>query len=194
MREDVTRVKASLLIRWCSTTCVTALDDNHNIHPWMFHCAKKPLVECMLFSWKTNNVKCFWFLWWKLKQMDKKTIDCWWCVIPDSQHITSIWHYNDVIMSVMTSQNTSLTIVYSSVYSDVDKKEHQISASLAFVPGIRWIPRTKGQLRGNILHLMTSSWFNPSVLTPEYSDRKWSMPRLRMPLSIALSGYQHPWY
>ena len=39
-------------------------------------------------------------------------------------------------------------------------KKHQSSASLAFVWGIhrdRWIPRTKGQLRGKCFHLMTSS-------------------------------------
>ena len=56
--------------------------------------------------------------------------------------ITNVWnlsHYNDVIMSVMTSQITSLTIVYSSVYSDADQRKHQSSASLAFVRGIhRW--------------------------------------------------------
>ena len=72
------------------------------------------------------------------------------------------WHYDDVIMSAMASQITSLTVVYWTVYSDADKKKHQSSASLAFVWGIhrdRWIPRTKGQLRGKCFHLMTSSWF-----------------------------------
>ena len=48
-------------------------------------------------------------------------------------------HYNDVIMSVMSSLITSLTIVYSSVYSAADQWKHQSSASLAFVKGIhRW--------------------------------------------------------
>ena len=48
-------------------------------------------------------------------------------------------NYNDVIMSAMTSQSTSLTIVYSSVYSGADQGKHQSSASLAFVRGIhRW--------------------------------------------------------
>ena len=72
------------------------------------------------------------------------------------------WHYNDVIMTTMASQITSLTVVYSTVYSDADQRKHQSSASLAFVRGIhrdRWIPRTKGQLRGKCFHLMTSSWF-----------------------------------
>ena len=70
------------------------------------------------------------------------------------------FHYIDVIMTMMTSQITSLTVVYSTVYSDADQRKHQSSASLAFVRGIhrdRWIPRTKGQLRGKCFHLMTSS-------------------------------------
>ena len=41
-------------------------------------------------------------------------------------------HYNDVILSTMASQITSLTIVYASVYSCTDQRKHQSSASLAF--------------------------------------------------------------
>ena len=62
-------------------------------------------------------------------------------------------HYDDVIMTTMAAQITSLTVVYSTVYSDANQRKHQSSASLAFVWGIhrdRWIPRTKGQLRGNV--------------------------------------------
>ena len=47
-----------------------------------------------------------------------------------------ILHYNDVIMSAITSQITSVTIVYSNVYSDADQRKHQGSASLVFVRGI----------------------------------------------------------
>ena len=44
-------------------------------------------------------------------------------------------HYNDAIMTSMTSQNTSFTFVYSGA----DQRKHQCSASLAFVRGIhRW--------------------------------------------------------
>ena len=39
-------------------------------------------------------------------------------------------------MGAIASQITSLTIVYSIVYSDVDQRKHQSSASLAFVRGI----------------------------------------------------------
>ena len=46
------------------------------------------------------------------------------------------FHYNEVVMGAMASQITSLTIVYSTVYSDADQRKHQSSASLAFVPGI----------------------------------------------------------
>ena len=53
-------------------------------------------------------------------------------------------------MTTMVSQIPSLTVVYSTVYSDADQREHQSSASLAFVWGIhrdRRIPRTKVQWR-----------------------------------------------
>ena len=65
-------------------------------------------------------------------------------------------------MGAMTSHITSLTIVYSSVYSGADKKKHQSSASLAFARGIHRSPlksRTNGQRRGKCFHLMTSSCF-----------------------------------
>ena len=39
-------------------------------------------------------------------------------------------------MSSMASQITSLTIIYSTVYSDTDQRKHQSSASLPFVQGI----------------------------------------------------------
>ena len=48
-------------------------------------------------------------------------------------------HYSDDIMGTMASQITSLTIVYSTVYSGPDQRKHRSSASLAFVRGIhRW--------------------------------------------------------
>ena len=42
-------------------------------------------------------------------------------------------------MGAMVSQTTSLTIVYSTVYSGADQRKHQSSAPLAFARGIhRW--------------------------------------------------------
>ena len=49
-------------------------------------------------------------------------------------------HYNDVIMSTMASQITSITNVYSTVYSGADQRKHQSSASLAFLWGIHRRP------------------------------------------------------
>ena len=45
-------------------------------------------------------------------------------------------HYNDVIMSAMASQISSLTIVYATVYSGANQRKHQSSVPLAFVRGI----------------------------------------------------------
>ena len=57
-----------------------------------------------------------------------------WCHCNEIPH-----HYTDVIISAIASQITSLTIVYSTVYSGADQRKHQSSASLAFVWGIhRW--------------------------------------------------------
>ena len=60
-------------------------------------------------------------------------------------------HYNDVIMGTMASQITSLTIVYSTVYSSTDQRKHQSSTSLTFV---REIHRASN---GKCFHLMTAS-------------------------------------
>ena len=53
---------------------------------------------------------------------------------------TDCFHYCDVIMGAMASETTSLTIVYSTVFSGTDQRKHQSSASLAFLRGIhRWL-------------------------------------------------------
>ena len=66
-------------------------------------------------------------------------------------------HYDDVIMGAIASQITSLTIVYSTVYSGADQSKH-LSLSLSLnikaprhwplcgeFTGDRWIPRANGQ-------------------------------------------------
>ena len=52
-------------------------------------------------------------------------------------------HYNDVIMGAIASHITSLTIVSSIVHSGADQRQHQSSASLAFVRGINRGPVTR---------------------------------------------------
>ena len=45
------------------------------------------------------------------------------------------FHYSDDIMSVMASQNTGVSIVYSTICSEADQRKHQSSALLAFCEG-----------------------------------------------------------
>ena len=48
-------------------------------------------------------------------------------------------HNSEVKMSMMASQITSVSIVYSAVYSGADQRKYQSSTPLAFVRGIhRW--------------------------------------------------------
>ena len=70
-------------------------------------------------------------------------------------------HYDDVRMGAIASQFTSLTIVYSIVYSDADQRKHQSSASLAFVRGNHRRPVNsphKWPVTRKCFLLMTSSY------------------------------------
>ena len=60
------------------------------------------------------------------------------CMLPLTPMEFKLTHYlND--SHAIDIKITSLTIVYSNVYSDADQRKHQSSASLAFVRGIhRW--------------------------------------------------------
>ena len=76
-------------------------------------------------------------------------------------------HCSDVIMSAMASQITSLTIVYSTVFSGPDQRKRQSSVSLAFVRRIHQWPVNsphKGPVTRKCFHLMTSSCAEPSLL------------------------------
>ena len=77
-------------------------------------------------------------------------------------------HYDDAIMGAIGSQITSLTIVYSTVYSGADQSKHQSSASQAFVWGIH---------RG-----------------PVNSPHKWPVTRKRFPLDdVMVLSWLHKW-
>ena len=62
--------------------------------------------------------------WYKVGLFETLTVSPMRSVVP---------HYDDVIMTMLASQITSLPVVCSIVYSDVNQKKHQSSASLAFV-------------------------------------------------------------
>ena len=79
-------------------------------------------------------------------------------------HVNQVCHATlkilDVMMSAMASEIAGVSIVCSSVWSGSDQRKHQSSAPLALWGesiADRWIPLTKGELRGKYFHLMTSS-------------------------------------
>ena len=70
-------------------------------------------------------------------------------------------HYNDVTMSAMAPQITSIWTVYSVVCSSAHQRKYQSSASLVFERGIhRWPVDSphQGPVTRKCFHLMTSSW------------------------------------
>ena len=87
-------------------------------------------------------------------------------------------HYNDVIMGTIVSQITSLTSVYSTVYTDADQRKHQSSASLAFVWRIHRGPvnsRHKWPVRRKCFHLMSQHdmlfvWFRCVFILFDFTD------------------------
>ena len=54
--------------------------------------------------------------------------------------LVCLFHYNDIKMSVMASQITSVSIVCTTFVSRADQRKHQRVASLAFVRGIHRPP------------------------------------------------------
>ena len=88
------------------------------------------------------------------------------------------FHYDDAIMSTMASQFTSLTIVYSAVYSGADQRKHQSSASLAFVLGIHREPMNSPHKRS-----VTQKMFplDDVIMFEEYMKRKYTctLPRIK---------------
>ena len=103
------------------------------------------------FVWKCRLLR--WFL-------DVPIVSQWRYMHGVSDHtqpdFSSTYHCSDDIMGAMVSQITSLTIVYSTVYSGADQRKHQRSVSLAFVRGThRWIPLINGQWCGERVQM---SW------------------------------------
>ena len=82
-------------------------------------------------------------------------------------------------MRTIASQTTSLTIVYSTVYSGADQRKHQSSASLAIVRGIH-----RGTV--NPLHKWPVTWkmfpFD-DVIMPGLGTQ-----------TVYSTGYEHPQY
>ena len=94
-------------------------------------------------------------------------------------------NYCDVMMGAMASQITSITIVYSIVYSDVYQRKHHTSASLAFVRGIhrgqvnyphKWpAARKMFPFDDVIMHHAP-----PQSLRPVHPTKSWVIHRVRL--------------
>ena len=84
-------------------------------------------------------------------------------------------------MGTVAYQITSLSIVYSTVYSDADPRKHQSSASLAFVHEIHRGPVKsphKWPITRKCFHLMTSSCPSACIVPPTKANYTWSHYRL----------------
>ena len=78
-------------------------------------------------------------------------------------------------MGAIASEITSLTIIYSTVYSDADQRKHQSSASLAFVRGIhrgpvnsphKW-PVTRKMFPFHDVIMLGEKWFIQALIWEE---------------------------
>ena len=96
------------------------------------------------------------------------------------------FHWTDVIMGAMASQITSLTIVYSTLYSGADQRQHQSSLSLAFVQGIHRWPV-------NSLHKGLVTWkmflFDDVIMSHLFSEYKSTLLRLAADKPILMASH-----
>ena len=121
-------------------------------------------------------------------------IRCWTKSVCKFSETEMSWHCNDVIMGAIASQITSLTIVYSTVYSGADQRKHRSSASLAFVWGIhrdpvnsphKW-PVTRKMFPFDDVIMMLTTGASASVLPRRLSD----FQRVQIILNRIISGAQ----
>ena len=113
--------------------------------PWRHDCYALPVQNCL-----NDSLEALAFLSYLMEiRFRYETI-----TNAHHRHPMTHSHYNDVIMSAMASQITSLTIVYSSIYSGADQRKHQSPASLAFVRGFftgdRWFPAYRASNADNV--------------------------------------------
>ena len=115
----------------------------------------------------------------------------WWLFREITGSTRNVSGYNDVIMSVMTSQITSVSIVCLTVCSGGNQRKYKGSASLAFVRGIHRSPVDsphKAPVTRKKFRLMTSSWNFGFVLS------KWvtSLHQVINMIWIRWIGYTSP--
>ena len=110
----------------------------------------------------------------------------WWRQLCDP----SVLHYDDVITGTIASQITSLTSVYSTVYSGAEQSKHQSSTSLAFVWGIHRGPVNSPHKRPVTRKMfpfddviMIEVTVKDMWRITHYDDFKWPLWRLKLPVN-----------
>ena len=102
-------------------------------------CGKTDDSPGFQFCKSNQNRHPTWMVWSLINGFVLSDYLIFWLMVK-STHQNAHRHYSDDIMSAMAPPITSLTIVYSAVYSGADQRKHQSSASLVFVRAIhRWL-------------------------------------------------------
>ena len=91
-------------------------------------------------------------------------------------------------MSLMAAQITSLTIVYSTIYSDSDQRKHQSSAPLAFVWGIHRWP-VNSPHKWPVTRKMFPFWRRRHDMVPKPSSPHGAMVHKRQDIHIVLDHW-----
>ena len=106
-----------------------------------------------------------------------------------SLSLVQSYNYGDVIMGAIASQIISHTIVYSTVYSDADQREHQSSASLAFVRGLH-----RGPVNSPHKWPVTRKMFPFDDVIMQYLNGDYIMPKDRNQLGLCQTTRKHGEY
>ena len=122
------RILFWLPARWASGFSGDHQQDHQCL--WLLFCYSfiLPFIACILLGIKLLLL---------LLLMRRCILSEWrpWACVDDEFH-----NYSNVTMGAMATEITSLTIIYSIVYSGAGQRKHQRFASLAFVGGIHRSP------------------------------------------------------
>ena len=161
-----------------------------NLHSYIIKSEKKSkyktyciylLLTLKLFRWTRiwfwSALQRIWFWWafWKstyimclcqllgigVSYCNSVSLELYWNMyfIMD-QYILCFYHYIDIIMSLIASQITSISIVCSTICSDIDQRKHESSMSPAFVAGIHQLTNGFPSLGASNMGNVSIWWFH----------------------------------
>ena len=118
-------------------------------------------VETMNTFWENEQRPEFWLIWGP-KLAPK--LGLW------GPYSTQHWkHYSDVIITVVASQITGVSVVYSTFCSGADQRKYQSSASLVFVRGIHQWPMNSPHIGASNV----SIWWRHHGTCNEHAKQCW---------------------